>query len=102
MGEETVISEGAATAQGKNVCVQTESCREEVSYIALLVFCGSQLVVAVEVSLLEHPASRTSRMNGVVLVWLADGPSSLHAFSLSLVEKLSLKDLISVFLVHVS
>lgn len=100
VGEGTVMSEVQGLLSGSECLCPAESCREEVSYIAFP-------------CLLWKPAgggyrgqpSRTShfsKMHGVVLVGLAEGPSSLHAFSLSLVEKLSLKDLISMFLAHVS
>ena len=92
VGEGTVMSEVQGLLSGSECLCQAEICREEVSYIAFP-------------CLLWKPAgggyrgqpSRTShfsKMHGVVLVGLAEGPSSLHAFSLSLVEKLSLKDLI--------
>lgn len=57
MGEETVISEGAATAVRVKISVSRQKAVGKKYRISpSLVFCGSQLVVAVEVSLLEHPA----------------------------------------------
>lgn len=71
MGEGSVISAGAGTAVRERMSVSRQSCREDVSYIALPCFCGSQLVGAVEVSLLEHPTFPKC-MELCWLAWLRD------------------------------
>lgn len=67
MGEGTVIGAGAGTAVRKECLCPDRAVGEDMSYIALPCFCGSQLVGAVEVSLLEHPTF----LECMELCWLA-------------------------------